>query len=385
MIIYWSMIFWTFFIYIIYSLSHQYEISLINGELKEGIQKKIPLIYALLVFGYFIYWASVRHYVADTTAYVSSFDNYSTNFSEEFSKLNWDPWSSEGKGVLFYFYTLFFKCFISDNYTLWLSSIAIFSGLCVMITLRKYTSGTDFFLASFLFIAFLCYYYMLNGTRQFICVAVAFLCCDFIKNKKFIKYLIMVAILIFIHSTAIFLIPIYFVANFKPWSKMMWLFIFAMIAIAVFAEPFFNTVDEFAQGTSYENDISTYFSDDDGVNPLRVLFYAFPPLLTFIKRKELVNYYEKLPMLPISINLSVFTSAIYLVGMVTSGIFIGRLPIYSELYNMILIPILLRLCFKDNSRRFIYFGYIAILLLYYYLTGPDVYHSDYFGTFLRFI
>ena len=73
----------------------------------------------------------MRHYVADTTAYVAAFNNYSTNFSEEFSKLNWDPWSSEGKGVLFNAYSIFFKCFISDNYTLWLSSIAIFSGVVV--------------------------------------------------------------------------------------------------------------------------------------------------------------------------------------------------------------------------------------------------------------
>ena len=151
MIIYWSMILWIFLIYILYDITHKEDIALTDYNLQQGIQRRVPWAYAFLVFGYFIFWASMRHYVADTTAYVAAFNNYSTNFSEEFSKLNWDPWSSEGKGVLFNAYSIFFKCFISDNYTLWLSSIAIFSGVCVMITLRKYCMNADFFLASFLF------------------------------------------------------------------------------------------------------------------------------------------------------------------------------------------------------------------------------------------
>ena len=143
------MILWTFLIYILYNITHKEEIALTDYDLQHGIQRRVPWAYAFLVFGYFIFWASMRHYVADTTAYVAAFNNYSTSFSEEFSKLNWDPWSSEGKGVLFNAYSIFFKCFISDNYTLWLSSIAIFSGVCVMITLRKYCMNADFFLASF--------------------------------------------------------------------------------------------------------------------------------------------------------------------------------------------------------------------------------------------
>ena len=118
MIIYWSMIFWTFLIYILYDITHKEEIALTDYNLQQGIQRRVPWVYAFLVFGYFLFWASMRHYVADTTAYVAAFNNYSTNFSEEFSKLNWDPWSSEGKGVLFNAYSIFFKCFISDNYTL---------------------------------------------------------------------------------------------------------------------------------------------------------------------------------------------------------------------------------------------------------------------------
>lgn len=382
MIIYWSMIVWTFLIYSLYSVTNKESVALTDYNIQQGIQKKLPLIYAILVFGYFIFWASMRHYVADTTQYVRTFNNTTTDFAYGFSKLDWNPWSSDGKGVLFSFYTLIFKCFISDNYTLWLTSIAVFSGVCVMITLRKYCANTDFFLASFLFLAFLCYSsYMLNGMRQFICVAVSFVCCDLIKDGKTAKFMIMVFVLVFIHSTAVFLIPIYFIARFKPWSKWMWLVICALILVTVFSEPFFGAVDDFAQGTSYKNDISNYFEADDGVNPLRVLFYAMPPVLAYVKRKNIEAYYENYPIIPICVNMSVFTAAIYLVGMVTSGLLIGRLPIYSELYDYILIPFLLRVCFKKEERKFVYMIYVAVLLVYYYLTGPTYYHSDYFGSF----
>ena len=88
-----------------------------------------------------------------------------------------------------------------------------------------------------------------------------------------------------------------------------------------------------------------------------------------------------MPVLSLCVNLSVFTAAVYLVGMVTSGIFIGRLQIYSELYDLILIPVLLRICFNENNRKYVYLGCVAVLLLYNYLTGPTYYHSDYFGGF----
>ena len=114
---------------------------------------------------------------------------------------------------------------------------------------------------------------------------------------------------------------------------------------------------------------------------MRVLFYAVPPVAAFVYRKKLSKYYEKMPVLSLCVNLSVFTASVYLVGMVTSGILIGRLPIYSELYDLILIPVLLRICFNENNRKYVYLGYVAVLLLYYYLTGPTYYHSDYFGGF----
>ena len=69
----------------------------------------------------------------------------------------------------------------------------------------------------------------------------------------------------------------------------------------------------------------------------------------------------------------------YLVGMVTSGI-LSVASDYSELYDLILIPFVKGYVLM-KIKKYVYFGYVAVLLLYYYLTGPTYYHSDYFGGF----
>ena len=371
MIIYWSMILWVPLIYFVYSLNYKEEIMLTDYNIQQGIQKKIPIAYAILIFGYFIFWIGMRKYVADTTLYIGIFNLIPTDFSTAWSEINW-----EGKNPGFDIFNIIFKCFISQNYTWWLMTIAILSGVCVMIVLRKYS--VDFFFSSFLFITLLTFTWMMNGMRQFICVAILFLCCDWIKDGKAVKFVITVLILSTFHMTALLMIPVYFVARSKPWKGKIGLFIVGIILICIFAEPFFNGVDSALGNTAYAGQ-TAQFQEDDGVNPLRVLLYAIPPVVAYIKREKLIEYYEKYPILPICINMSLITAALYLVGMFTSGILIGRLPIYCELYDLILIPFLLHTCVSKESRKIVQPIVICVLLLYFYLTGPASYHSELTG------
>lgn len=46
MIIYWSMILWTFLIYILYDITHKEEIALTDYNLQQGIQRRVPWAYA---------------------------------------------------------------------------------------------------------------------------------------------------------------------------------------------------------------------------------------------------------------------------------------------------------------------------------------------------
>lgn len=368
MIIYWSMVLWVPLIYFVYSMGHKEEVMLTDYNIQNGIQKKIPIAYAIIVFGYFIFWIGMRKYVADTTQYISSFNSIPSDFSTAWSQIDWND-----KGPAFSAFNVLFKCFISDNYTWWLMTIAIISGVCIMVVLRKYSC--DFFFSSFLFIALLTFFWMMNGMRQFICVAVLFLCCDWIKDGKFVRFLIAVLLVSAIHDTALLMIPIYFVARSRPWHKKIGLFIVGIILICIFAEPFFSGVDNALSGTAYEG-TKFIFAEDDGVNPLRVIFYSIPPVVSFVFKEKIEEYNKKNPMLNICVNMSLVTVAFYLVGLFTSGIIIGRLPIYTEVYDLILIPYLLHICVDKKSRAIVSGVVIIVLLLYFYLNVPALYHSD---------
>ncbi len=372
MIIYWSMILWVVLIYFVYSMSHKEEVMLTDYNIQQGIRKKIPIAYAIIVFGYFIFWIGMRKHVADTTAYINIFESIPADFSTAWNQIDW-----EGKNPGFDIFNIFFKCYISQDFQWWLMTIAIISGVCIMIVLRKYSC--DFFFSAFLFMTLLTFTWMMNGMRQFICVAVLFLCCDWIKDGKFIRFLVAVLLMSTFHMTALLMIPIYFVARSKPWDKKIGLFIIGIILICIFAEPFFSGVDSALGNTAYAG-ATSQFDEDDGVNPLRVLFFAIPPFLAFWKRKELECYYEKNEMLQICINMSLVTAALYFVGMFTSGILIGRLPIYVEVYDLILIPYLLFTCFTKGERSIVKPIYIVVLILFFYLLANSMgYHSDMTG------
>lgn len=372
MIIYWSMILWVVLIYFVYSMGHKEEVMLTDYNIQQGIQKKIPLAYAIVVFGYFIFWIGMRKYVADTSTYIGMFQSVPSDFSTAWNQIDW-----EGKNPGFDIFNIIFKCFISQDYQWWLMTIAIISGVCIMVVLRKYSC--DFFFSSFLFMTLLTFTWMMNGMRQFICVAVLFLCCDWIKDGKFLRFLIAVLLMSTFHMTALLMLPIYFVARSKPWDKKIGLFIIGIILICIFAEPFFSGVDSALGNTAYAG-ATGQFEEDDGVNPLRVLFFAIPPFIAFWKRKELECYYEKNKVLQICINMSLITAALYFVGVFTSGILIGRLPIYCEVYDLILIPYLLNVCFTKQERAIVKPIYVLVLVLFFYLLSVNFgYHSDMTG------
>lgn len=335
---------------------------------------KIPLIFCLLTFGYFIFWIGMRTHFADTSQYIISFNRIPDNFNDAWNSIDW-----EGKSPGFGIFNVLFKSFVSQDYHWWLMTIAIFSGLCVMHTLRKHSC--NFFYSAFLFISLITFTWMMNGMRQFIAVAALFALSDWIERGKFIPFLLAILLFSTIHTTCLLMIPIYFIVRCEPWSGKILLFLVAIILICIFAEPLFEGVDDILQGTSYSGeDISQQMQNDNGVNPIRAAFCAIFPIIAYFYRGILSKESEKDSYINICINMSLVSAALYLVGVFSSGILIGRLPIYCEIYNLILIPLLLKKCFPENQKNFVYL--IATLLFCTYfimLMKGEHYFSDLTG------
>ncbi len=326
---------------------------------------KVNWFFAVLTFGYIIFWAGVRTGVADTAEYIYAFENY-----PDFDVLP-QYFASHPKGPGFSALGIFFRSYVSANYHLWLMFIAIVSGISVMTVVRQHS--VSFFLSAYFFIVSLNFMWLFNGIRQFLPAAILFgmSWLLIVDNKRWI-YALLIVLLSYVHLTVIILLPFCFLTHTKPFGPRMMLISVGIILIIIFMNPVFSTMDDILSETStgYTMDFSA-FEDDDGVHPLRVLVAFTPSIIALARRKVLIEYGT--PFIHHCVLMSFVAGCLYLVGMFSSGIMIGRLPIYFELYNIILLPFLLK-CF---SRPMSYTMTAICVLMYfafYYLQMQNSYY-----------
>ena len=354
------MIFWIVACGVFYSISNKKQ----GVVTTENTTHQIPLLLAIITFGYIVFWAGIRSGVADTRAYINMYEampNSLTAIPE--------LWASNNKAPGFDTLAIIFKCIISDNYHFWLMFIAMVSGFSVMYAVWKYSD--NFFYSAFLFIVTINFTWLLNGIRQFLVVSILFALSDWIIERKTWRYIIAVLILSTIHFTALIMIPIYFIVTEKPFGLKIILFLIALLLAIVFLEPFTNILELFLEETQYGG-FSEQFIDDDGVNPLRVLVATVPSVIAFMSRKKINHINDRL--LDLCINMSLISAGLYLFGIFAGGILFGRFPIYCELYNIILLPALFKKCFTKNNTIIMYVLCALGFLAYYFLQMRTSYY-----------
>lgn len=333
--------------------------------------RSVGLFGAMFSFALLVFFASVKTTIADTTAYIVMFTDEERTLSEIPSLL-----FSGNKGPLFVAIQILFKNCISDNYTLWLSAIAIFQGFAVAKFLSTYSTYFNF--SCYLFIANCSFFWMFNGLRQFIAVCIILLASKYLFNKKTIPFMICVFIACLFHNTALLWIPFYFVVQGKPFNKKVIISIFFAILCVVFVDTFTDILGNALEETSYSG-ATEQFENDDGVNPVTTLLYSIPVIIAFWRRR-LITSQAHPRYIDILINMSCVAVAISLIGNFTSGILIGRLPIYFSLGNVVLLPWLINNCFWDKDKPFIkaccYIGYFFYFIYYMYISfGGMPYYS----------
>lgn len=366
MVIYNSMILWVGAMALLYHGLTQSEM-VYQGQ---GQRRKVPLVLAIFTFGYIIFWAAIRSGVADTATYISMFESYPSEWSEV-TKF----WVAENKAPGFLVFGYLIKILISDNYHVWLAIIALISGLAIMyITYKK---SEDFFLSVFLFITTLNFFWMFNGIRQFMVAAMLFALSGLIEQRKTFQFIGAVLLLSTVHYTAIIMIPAYFIVTDKAFGKKLFVFIVILGLCLYFLDPFLELLEYSLADTGYGG-FSEQFASDDGINPIRVIVMAVTPLLAFACRNIIRKDNNK--YINICVNMSVISLGIYFFGIFTSGILIGRLPIYFELYNIILLPYLIKNCFTKESSKIMYGLCMIGFIGYYFLQMRNSYYiSDITG------
>lgn len=348
MVIYWSMIAFTAVIALI---EHQtaFEYYTMDGIL----HRKAPVTLAIVWAGYLLFWIGLRSGVGDTPAYIYGFRDIPVGWYRFFGFLD-----SAGKGKGFQACAFIFKNLVSKNYHAWLFFITFVSLYCV--TKVFYEQSDNFAFTAYLFIASCMFTWLLNGIRQFLACAILFLYSDWFAENRRIKYIILILIVSLIHNTALVLIPIviYFGEK-EPWTWKTFLFIILFSVAIFYSDQLLGLFTETEMGKGYADGLE----NSEGTNIIRTVVAAVPVILAFLERQTV--FVEGNTFIKTCVIMSLVSLCFYALSSVTSGVLLGRLPNYFEIYNMVLLPWLIEHNRNIGISQLLKAGCIVMYLLFF--------------------
>ena len=307
-------------------------------------------------------WAGFRQgrgYV-DTNSYIAMYRSIPTNFDSFLYYIQ--VFNTQDKGFSIYLYLI--KQVFGESYRPFILLTAVFQCVSVTRFFRRYS--WDYPLSFCLFIISTEYFgWIFNGLRQFMAVCIALHAVPYFLDRKYIRSSLIVLLASTFHASAIILLPIAVAVNGKPWNKKTLVALGIGISAVVASGLFTNALQDVVANTQYSDAVETWKAGyDDGANPFRVAVYVIPSLLAFFGRNRLELIDDR--VVDVSINMSIVTSALWIIAMATSGIYMGRLPIYTLLFNYILIPVELTVLFRPRTRRIVTTAMVVMYLLFYY-------------------
>lgn len=353
---YWWLLIWIvaggFFLSQVFEKERIY----VNGRMEYRWQW-VPAILLALPF---VVWAGNRSYFGDTETYRSTFNSLPNTLSQII------PYISENaKDQGFSIFSILFKSLISDNSIIFFLVIAFLQMLFLVYIYRKYS--TNYWMSMFFFIISTDYLsWMHNGMRQFLAVTMIFACFGFIVRKQYLPAILVILLASTIHGSAIMMLPVIFVVQGRALSFKTMFTVGLLMIMVIMMDKFLPAFNELLQDTQYNTTLTDeIWTNDDGTSILRVLFYSIPACLAILGRKIVIE--ENNPIINVSVNCSMLTVGIYLVASVSSGIYIGRLPIYTTLMGYISMPWLIDHIFTKQSSKLVWMAIIGVYLVFFYV------------------
>lgn len=229
----------------------------------------------------------------------------------------------------------------------------------IVYSLRKYSK--HFGLSIYLYITTMMYYSSFNGIRQWLASALIFFAFKYLTRREWKKYLLFIIVASTIHISALIMIPIYFIVNFKPFGKKIIITIIICIIVLMLLEPILSNLQFIVSDTRYEG-YTVISENDNGVNLFRILVTGVPVILSFIYCQKLKHEKENNYL----INFVLINFLVMLLA--SQSTLIVRFTIYFGLYNIVLYTKILDILRKEEKYLFtfllciFYFMYMVALL-----------------------
>lgn len=197
-----------------------------------------------------------------------------------------------------------------------------------------------------------------NGIRQYLAVAVLFAGHHYIKERNIWKWLVVVAVASLFHITAIIAVFFYFYPKIKLSFENIFLSILAAFVGIRIYDRIFAFIEFLRQKELiFEGERATYLLNS--INPLRIAV-AWVPIVFFL---IFFKYYDvKNSEFNFYINMSILNACLMTVAM--NSAYAGRVGSYTNMYNAIVWPLLLKQT-NRQSRAILIFLMILLYMLYW--------------------
>jgi hypothetical protein len=256
------------------------------------------------------------------------------------------------------------------------SNYAVFFLVIASVTILFFVSGIyensiEPRVSLFLFITSGYYTFFFNGARQGIALSILFFGTKYIFEKKLYKVTLISIFAAFFHSTALILIPAYFLIQ-RPFSNrvLLYIIIFSFVSSFLIGD-LINLAGAFDERFSK---YSTYNKASGSLSALYslvlCLFFIFM-YKTIHKNKSM--YSILLNMFCIGASISIFA---FLNNLGASGI--ARLSYYFTISSILIWPIIFKNISDFKNKTVLLVSFIAFYLLYFYLT------TSYFSNLVPF-
>lgn len=324
--------------------------------LGDQIATRWDVVPAIIMVLPYIVWAGFRGDVADTRLYRLAYERAPSSLTAIPALFTGDVKDPGFKVV-----EILLKSIIGEQRELYFLVVAAFQILCMGYVFRKYSK--NYWISIFLFVASTDYMsWVMNGMRQFVAATAIFACFDWLLQKKYVPLIAVILLASTLHQSALLMIPIVFIVQGKAWNMKTILMLIITMVVVAFIDRFTPIMNDMLQNTQYDDALSS--TTDDGTNVIRVLVYSVPALMSLAGLKYIRSVDD--PVINICVNCSIVTMAIYLVSMVTSGIYIGRLPIYTTLHGYIAVPWLIDHIFERKSAQLVTYIMVFMFCAFFY-------------------
>ena len=333
-------------------------------------EKKVAFMAIFLL----VFFIGLRSGVADTGAYIRGFQSLPADALDNF-------FTAAGKDKGFTLLTYIFKFFIYDDYHLYLFTIAAFSAWAVGRTIYRFSPG--YALSVFFFIASAQFTWLLNGMRQFIAAAAVFACFPLVLGKNRRRQAVFIAVALLassFHASVLFALPLFFLANGKPFSIRNILIAVAFFAIASSIDSILNATEGLLETTQYAG-YTELIAQTQGSNIFRLLTTVIPFVLCYINRRKIMQINS--PMVNYCVNMSLYSIGMMALSTAAGGLFFGRMAIYFELFNLLLYPWIFKRLFAGSQKLVLRRAFVALFTIWFWYQMSVTWNLYYYSDILR--